>query len=103
MYHGVIPISFKAPAQPIDRLRVGAEDKFGDAKPVHPPMRIAVAGRKPERLPEVSFAFRAATNKDLRKSDQRMATGEIAIKRQRLFKFSNRLLCAPCEQLHLAK
>jgi hypothetical protein len=103
MYDGVIPINFKTPAQPIDRLRVSAEDQFGDAKIVHPPVRIAVAGRKPERLLGVSLAFSASTNKDFRKSDHRVGGGQIAIKRQRLLKFSNRLHCTSCEQLQRAK
>ena len=103
MYDGVIPISFKTPAQPIDRLRVGAEDQFGDTKPVHPPVSAAITGRKPERLLDVSLAFGASTNKGLRKSDHRMGGGQIAIKRQRLLKFSNRLHCAPREQLQHAK
>ena len=95
----IIAVGFKAPTYPLNGLDIGAEDKFGDTKPVHPSEGAHIAGRKPERLLDVTFAFRAPPNEYLRKSHHRMSFGQIVIKRQRLFAFPNRLRGASCEQL----
>src|SRR5262245_42653892 len=64
------------------------------AKQVHPPKRVDVARGKPERLLDVSLAFCTSSNEDLHKSKQRVGFGQIAIKLQCLFAFSNRQRCA---------
>ena len=63
------------------------------AKPtnMHPPEGGDIAGRETERLVDMGLGFRAATQKKLGQTDERVRAGQISIQRQRPLAFSNAL------------
>jgi hypothetical protein len=86
---GHVAVGIDAPTQPRDRFRVSTDLRFGDTDQHHPSEGADVAGREAERLVDMAFGFRAATEKKLGSTDASVSVGQILVQRQRLLAFDD--------------
>src|SRR6516225_10835991 len=91
MPKGVVSVGLNAPAQPNNRLGVGALPKLGGTDKVSPNIDVDIAGREAERVLHMGFGFPAPTEKKFRSPDARVRAGQIPIQRQRPLAFCDAL------------
>ena len=94
MRKGEIAVGLDRAAEPHDRLVVFAEMQFRRADAADPVMRVDVARAQPQRLADMAFGFLRASQRGFDGSDHHVRVAEIAVERQRVLEFGERLIIA---------